>query len=141
MVIIKISFWGELTDVSAKPYSPLHRLSGIVSIMVCGIVMAKYVRPNLTDEANDRVAAFFRTVSSLAEIFAFIYAGSSLFTMKLALGKGRTWAFIFFSVIALAVSRLGNVYPNAAFVNFCRPPEMHIPKTHKFMLWFAGLRG
>ena len=48
--------------------------------MFCGIVMAKYCRPNLSPKTNERVGAFFRVIAYLAEIFVFIYIGIALFT-------------------------------------------------------------
>lgn len=48
--------------------------------MFCGIVMAKYCRPNLSPKTNERVGAFFRVIAYLAEIFVFIYIGVALFT-------------------------------------------------------------
>jgi NhaP-type Na+/H+ or K+/H+ antiporter len=58
-----------------------------------------------------------------------------------AWGLGLTWAFLFLSLFALAISRALNVYPLAAAVNFMRPKEVAIPRTHQHMLWFSGLRG
>lgn len=116
-------------------------LSGIVSIMFCGIVMAKYARPNLSRTTDDRVSSFFRIIATLAEIFVFIYIGAALFLQRQAWDNSLTWSFIAFCLLALAVSRLANVYPNIALVNVFRPAEMHVPPSHKFMLWFSGLRG
>ena len=111
------------------------RLSGIVSIMFCGMVMAKYVRPNLSRSTDDRVGAFFRVIASLAEIFVFVYIGCALFTEQQAWDKPSTWMFILWSLVALAVSRYLNVYPSTAFINMLRPHEQHIPDNHKHMLW------
>jgi solute carrier family 9 (sodium/hydrogen exchanger), member 8 len=119
----------------------LCRLSGIVSIMFCGMFMAKYVRPNLSRMTDDRVGAFFRVIASLAEIFVFVYIGCALFTTDQAWDRVATWAFIFWSLAALAASRYLNVYPCTAFINVLRPAEQRIPETHKHMLWFSGLRG
>lgn len=109
--------------------------------MFCGMVMAKYVRPNLSRSTDDRVGAFFRVIASLAEIFVFVYIGCALFTEQQAWDKASTWSFIFFSLVALAISRYLNVYPSCAFINLLRPVEQRIPQAHKHMLWFSGLRG
>jgi NhaP-type Na+/H+ or K+/H+ antiporter len=45
------------------------------------------------------------------------------------------------SVLALAVSRALNVWPNAALVNYGRPPDLRIPQAQQFMMWFSGMRG
>jgi len=116
-------------------------LSGIVSILFCGIVMAKYTRPNLSEHAALHTGGFFRILASMAETFVFIYIGTSLCLERQAWGLGLTWAFLFLSLFALAISRALNVYPLAAAVNFMRPKEVAIPRTHQHMLWFSGLRG
>ena len=38
-------------------------------------VSAHYVRPNISRNARDRTAAFFKVLSVLAEIFVFSYIG------------------------------------------------------------------
>ncbi len=45
------------------------------------------------------------------------------------------------AIIALAVSRAANVWPNAALVNYVRPPDLRIPQAQQFMIWFSGMRG
>ena len=42
-------------------------LSGIVSILFCGITMAQYARLNLSDESREFSFAFFKTMALLAE--------------------------------------------------------------------------
>lgn len=58
-----------------------------------------------------------------------------------AWGLGLTWAFLVISLVALAASRALNVYPMAALINFMRPKDVAIPRTHMHMMWFSGLRG
>eukprot|EP00951_Prasinocladus_malaysianus_P002239 scaffold15853_cov47-Prasinocladus_malaysianus.AAC.3 len=55
--------------------------------------------------------------------------------------NGMTWTFLLVALIALAISRALNVYPLAALVNFLRPEDVKIPRSHQHMLWFSGLRG
>lgn len=45
------------------------------------------------------------------------------------------------SILALALSRALNVWPNAALVNYVRPPDLRIPQSQQFMVWFSGMRG
>lgn len=110
--------------------------------MFCGITMAKYCRPNLSESTNERVGAFFRVIAYLAEIFVFLYIGIAFFTEPQAHKIRTTWSFVLFSLAALAISRFLNVYPITALCNFLTPAEgRRIPETHKHMLWFSGLRG
>ena len=45
------------------------------------------------------------------------------------------------ALFGLAWSRAANIYPCAWLVNVLRPPEMGIPSSHQFFLWWSGLRG
>lgn len=45
------------------------------------------------------------------------------------------------AVVALAVSRAVNIWPAAAVVNSLRHPDLRIPQTQQFMIWFSGMRG
>jgi solute carrier family 9 (sodium/hydrogen exchanger), member 8 len=137
---IRVPAWQALQALTHS--SCARSLSGITSIMFCGIVMAKYCRPNLSAATDERVGAFFRVIAYLAEIFVFIYIGGALFTDERAHLSTRMWAFVIFSLGALALSRAANVYPITGLCNLLTPAEgRKVPQAHKHMLWFSGLRG
>ncbi|KAI3426063.1 hypothetical protein D9Q98_008031 [Chlorella vulgaris] len=115
------------------------RLSGIVAALFCGMGMAKYVKPNLAPSSRDRVSALFKLLSTLAEVFVFVYIGASLVNAKL--NAPHIPAFLGVSFAALAVSRALNIYPCSLAVNVLRPTGLRIPQSHQFVLWFSGLRG
>ena len=48
-------------------------LSGIVSILFCGITMAHYMRPNLSPWSQAATKNIFKTLALLAETFVFVY--------------------------------------------------------------------
>jgi NhaP-type Na+/H+ or K+/H+ antiporter len=50
-----------------------YSLSGIVSILFCGITMAHYMRPNLSPWSQAATKNVFKTLALLAETFVFIY--------------------------------------------------------------------
>jgi NhaP-type Na+/H+ or K+/H+ antiporter len=164
-------------------------------------VSAHYVRPNISKNARDRTAAFFKVLSMLAEIFVFIYIGTSFSTNIDAWRSLYTWTTLVRGLstaalvdsarcgpsclglltclrqaavllgpschdrktgpllvaiqqnpcqpvrmqgvvlVALALSRAMNIYPNATVVNLLRPPEMKISQPQQFMIWFSGMRG
>mmetsp|Transcript_9648 Transcript_9648/g.35348 ORF Transcript_9648/g.35348 Transcript_9648/m.35348 type:complete len:539 (-) Transcript_9648:132-1748(-) len=114
------------------------RLSGIVSILFCGIVMAHYTKKNLSQKVNDSTTAVFQILAHLAETFIFIYMGVATFLEE------QAWQHVsltMFSILAVLIARLFNVYPLSFLVNLFRRREKRIPKTHQFVLWFSGLRG
>lgn len=115
--------------------------SGIVAILFCGIAMSRYTRPNLTKFGERLSIGFFKTLATMSETFVFIYIGTSLFLRKEAWGDGMAWSFLFIALFALAHSRLANIQINTSVVNALRPKDNVIPRNHRFMLWFSGLRG
>lgn len=43
--------------------------------------------------------------------------------------------------MALALSRAANIWPLSAAVNYLRCEDSRVPRSHQFMLFWAGLRG
>ncbi|CAG9467333.1 unnamed protein product [Pedinophyceae sp. YPF-701] len=114
------------------------RLSGIVSILFCGIVMSHYTIKNLSDRARDSALDFFKIAASLAETFVFIYMGITAFTLA------WHWiylAFSFWGLVAILGARAAHVFPGSKIINRVRVPIRAIPAEHQQMLWFSGLRG
>eukprot|EP00192_Tetraselmis_astigmatica_P007917 CAMPEP_0117670146 /NCGR_PEP_ID=MMETSP0804-20121206/12572_1 /TAXON_ID=1074897 /ORGANISM="Tetraselmis astigmatica, Strain CCMP880" /LENGTH=630 /DNA_ID=CAMNT_0005478375 /DNA_START=78 /DNA_END=1967 /DNA_ORIENTATION=+ len=134
MIVILFAF---LSYMIAEAFE----LSGIVSVLFCGMVMAKYTRANLSPNGDSHTMSFFKILASMAETFVFIYIGTSLCLEKQAWGMGLTWSFLAVALFALAISRGLNVYPLAAFINCLRPKDVQIPWSHQHMIWFSGLRG
>lgn len=114
-------------------------LSGIVAILLCGILMKHYTFPNLSESAQSFTAGFFHLIVSLAETFVFMYMG-----VDIANERHSNWlhiSFILFSVVILVVARAINVYPLAYCINKLRSASRKIPIQHQNALWFSGLRG
>ncbi|GMH41368.1 hypothetical protein BSKO_09278 [Bryopsis sp. KO-2023] len=105
--------------------------SRIVAILFCGMMMAKYARPNLSRTAENRSVRFFKILAYMSETFDVIYIGTMLFIRKEAWNEGMMWAFLVVALFAMAHSRFFNVYANSKLANSLRPEEMHVPKTHQ----------
>ncbi|KAG2492799.1 hypothetical protein HYH03_008959 [Edaphochlamys debaryana] len=114
------------------------KCSGIVAVVVNGMVMNMYVRPNLSEEAAHKIHTLFKTLAGLFELFVFSYIGTTMFLQDEIFNIAGYTALC---LIALAVSRAFNIYPLTAVVNLLRPPERHIGPKPTFMLWWSGLRG
>eukprot|EP00736_Rhodelphis_marinus_P011357 Rmarinus@m.9344 len=113
-------------------------LSGIVAIMFCGIIMAKYTLDNLSRFSRDFTQDFFRLLALLCELFVFIYMGLAVFLYDLS------WEKLGFAVICLVIvllARCCNVYPCAALVNSYRHVRRRIPSRHVHVMFAVGLRG
>ncbi|XP_054154317.1 sodium/hydrogen exchanger 6-like [Oppia nitens] len=111
-------------------------LSGIVSVLFCGICQAHYTYNNLSDESRMRTKSLFSLCNFIAENFIFTYIGVSMFTFP-----RHYWSFSFIVIafIAIAVGRALNVYPLSFVLNLGRNNK--IPLHFQHVLFFSGLRG
>jgi hypothetical protein len=114
------------------------QMSGIVSVLFCGIVMAHYTFNNLSAKAREFTREMFDTMASIAETFVFAYLGMAVFSFR------QMWDFklIAITLLVMLVARAANVFPISFLVNLTRrEKKFKIPVKHQVMLWFAGLRG
>lgn len=112
------------------------KLTGIVTVLFCGISQAHYTYNNLSKESQVATKEIFGLLNFLAENFIFSYMGMTVFTFE-----SHQWdaGFISWSFLAIAVSRLLNIYPLSFLMNLKR--SKRIPLNFQHMLFFAGLRG
>lgn len=117
-------------------------LSGIVSILFCGIVMAKLTRENFTLSAQTLTADAYKTVAKVAETYVFIYLGMA--TVTFPIFSHTVWMLVLVSIAACFVGRL-HIYVGSLLTNlFRRGVEgalRPISAVYMFVMWFSGLRG
>ncbi|PLW33694.1 hypothetical protein PCASD_10307 [Puccinia coronata f. sp. avenae] len=124
-------------------FSNASTMSGIVSLLFCGITLKHYAYHNMSRRTQRTTKYMFTTLSSLCENFIFIYLGLSLFTQTQLVYKP---IFIFVSALSVCVARYCAVFPISHLVNvFFRKARGtrtdELPHSYQMMLFWAGLRG
>ncbi|KAH9821316.1 Sodium/hydrogen exchanger family-domain-containing protein [Melampsora americana] len=124
-------------------FSNALTMSGIVSLLFCGITLKHYAYHNMSRRTQRTTKYMFTTLSSLCENFIFIYLGLSLFTQTQLVYKP---IFIIVSALAVCVARYCAVFPISKLINvFFRRARGHrgdeLPHSYQMMLFWAGLRG
>lgn len=112
-------------------------LSGIVSVLFCGITMGHYTFGNLSNFSQSFSSEFFEILATLSETFVFAYLGMAIFSFDERFDAG----LIFWSSLVCILARLLHVFGLSFIVNMIVPQDVKIPFNHKVMLWFSGLRG
>lgn len=125
-----------LLSYSSYLIAEICSMSGIVSVLFCGIFQAHYTFRNLSCESQQRTKQLFETLNFLMENFIFCYLGVSLFTYS---HHQFNFVFIFGAIVAIALARALHIYPLSLLLNLGR--KQKIPMKYQHMLWFSGLRG
>ncbi|OAF71163.1 hypothetical protein A3Q56_01084 [Intoshia linei] len=110
-------------------------LSGIMAILMCGIVMSHYTHYNLSAVSQVVVLQTFRVISFLAETCVFAYLGLSIFSYKHHVKA----SLICWGLVAIFLGRAVNIFPLSHLVNKYRVHK--ITRRNQLILWFSGLRG
>lgn len=133
-------------------------MSGIVSLLFCGITLRHYAYYNMSRRTQIAVKYIFQLLAQLSENFIFIYLGLSLFTEVELIFKP---ILIIVTTIGICISRWASVFPLSKLLNFIfrrrrangantgngslnnqlQPYQDEIPPQYQMMLFWAGLRG
>jgi len=122
-------------------------MSGIVSLLFCGICMKHYAYHNMSRRTQLTTKFVFQVTSQLSENFIFIYLGLSLFTDDKLDFKPL---FILITVAGICAARWCAVFPLSRIINAVtryrqrrRGEDLveEIPYAHQAMIYWAGLRG
>ncbi|KXS21559.1 Sodium/hydrogen exchanger, partial [Gonapodya prolifera JEL478] len=127
------------------------KLSGIVSLLFCGIMLKHYAYGNLSEKSRRTTRYMYGVLAQLSENFVFVYLGIAVCTVT----DGKyAWGLIVFTWFVLLVARYVSVIPCAHLINAVtermesknkrRGPlalTPKIPPNYQMMIWWAGLRG
>ncbi|KAJ9196355.1 hypothetical protein DTO166G4_538 [Paecilomyces variotii] len=122
-------------------------LSGIVSLLFCGITLKHYAYYNMSRRTQLTTKYLFQVLAQLTENFIFIYLGLDLFVETELQFKPL---FILMTVFGICVARYLSVFPLSRAINWFiryrarrrgKDVADELPFNYQAMLFWAGLRG
>ncbi|KIW47726.1 sodium/hydrogen exchanger 3 [Exophiala oligosperma] len=122
-------------------------MSGIVSLLFCGITLKHYAYYNMSRRTQLTTKFIFQILAQLSENFIFIYLGLTLFTETDLVFKPL---FILVTVVGICAARWLAVFPLSKAINYIirlrakrkgRDVAEELPWHYQAMLFWAGLRG
>ena len=128
-------------------FSQGMHMSGIVSLLFCGITLKHYAYFNMSRRTQLSTKYIFQVLAQLSENFIFIYLGLSLFTDPVLTFQPL---LIIVTVVAVCAARYVAVFPLSKAINwFIRyaarrkgvQATEELPFSYQAMLFWAGLRG
>lgn len=124
-------------------------MSGIVSLLFCGITLKHYAYHTMSRRTQRATKYIFQTLAQLSENFIFIYLGMSLFTSAPTSERVLSYVkplFITITTVAVVFTRYASVFPLSEAINFFHKHARgqrseELPHSYQMMLFWAGLRG
>ncbi|KAJ7092496.1 sodium/hydrogen exchanger [Mycena belliarum] len=124
-------------------------MSGIVSLLFCGITLKHYAYHTMSRRTQRTTKYIFSTLAQLSENFIFIYLGMSLFTSAPTSEKVTSYVkpiFITITTVAVIFTRYAAVFPLSEAINLFHKHvrgqrQEELPHSYQMMLFWAGLRG
>jgi len=97
-----------------------NKLSGIVTILACGMVMATYTRHNFSPDAIDLTAKMYKVIAFIAETYVFVYLGMACVLFPIF--DHTVYKLILIATLACFVGRL-HIYIGSWLTNCFRSKE------------------
>uniref|UniRef100_A0A7N8WIA4 Sodium/hydrogen exchanger n=1 Tax=Mastacembelus armatus TaxID=205130 RepID=A0A7N8WIA4_9TELE len=113
----------------------VFHLSGIMSLIACGVMMRPYVEANISHKSYTTIKYFLKMWSSVSETLIFIFLGVS----TMAGPHAWNWTFVIFTIILCLVSRVLGVIGLTYIINKFR--IVKLTKKDQFIVAYGGLRG
>ncbi|XP_056153863.1 Na(+)/H(+) exchanger beta-like [Lampris incognitus] len=113
----------------------VFHLSGIMSLIACGVMMRPYVEANISHKSYTTIKYFLKMWSSVSETLIFIFLGVS----TMAGPHAWNWTFVVLTVILCLVSRVLGVVGLTYIINKFR--IVKLTKKDQFIVAYGGLRG
>lgn len=122
----------------------VFKLSGILTVFFCGILMSHYAWHNVTHKSQVTTKHSFATMSYIAEVFIFLYVGMDSLDVE-------KWRFVMDSpgksigasgilLVLIMIGRAGFILPLSYLSNLTRRESNEkIGIKQQFIVWWAGL--
>ncbi|KAH0537366.1 monovalent cation:H+ antiporter, CPA1 (nhx1) [Glutinoglossum americanum] len=136
-----------LVAYSSYFFSNGCHMSGIVSLLFCGITLKHYAYYNMSRRTQLTTKYLFQVLAQLSENFIFIYLGLTLFTETELSFKPL---FILVTIVGICLARWAAVFPLSRAINWViryrakrrgKDVADELPYSYQAMLFWAGLRG
>jgi sodium/hydrogen exchanger 8 len=114
------------------------QLSGIVSILFCGMFMARYTVPNLSEMSRAVVGRAYSVCAHAAEVLVFIFLGLGLFSFDLSFSSLGIGLFCS-ALLATLLARACNILCCSALLNCFRRHKISF--SFQLVMWIAAPRG
>lgn len=115
--------------------SEVLNLSGIISLFVCGILMAHYTFHNISEESQKGTVLAFDTVGYLAEALVFAYLGLTVFWINT---KEFNAIFILLMTIVLGFARFISIFLLPCILFLCKK-DLKLHSRELKIIWYSGL--
>lgn len=114
-------------------------LSGIVSILFCGLVLSQYAAELLSNKTRKVLKLLYQTGAYICESTVFIFLGMSLVEYYTVYPKaGMT--LLLGNIVVVLSARYYNIGTCSLIAN-CGRVRKPIGGIYQFVMWYSGLRG
>nr|CDS32202.1 sodium:hydrogen exchanger 2 (nhe2) [Hymenolepis microstoma] len=126
-----------LTSYLSYIIADLFAWSGIISIIVCGVVQSAYAFHNLSPLSIMVLESAIGQVAAISEAVIFLLLGSEVFALNLRWHTG----FLITSLVLCIVGRFFVIMVLSAIVNKNRCKSSRISWSEQVIISYGGLRG
>eukprot|EP01017_Pseudomicrothorax_dubius_P039144 TRINITY_DN5962_c0_g1_i1.p1 TRINITY_DN5962_c0_g1~~TRINITY_DN5962_c0_g1_i1.p1 ORF type:complete len:410 (+),score=77.55 TRINITY_DN5962_c0_g1_i1:270-1499(+) len=130
--VTMVFFCGYTSYIVAE----LFHLSGVISLLICGVVLGHYNWYNLSDRAKESTGLTFQAFSLAAEAFLFIYLGMSTFMYK-----DSQWSFslVGLEIGCVLIARLSSVFAPSWLAMLLLRKKWKVDNFELFIVAFSGM--
>lgn len=115
----------------------MFHLSGIISLIACGLVQYEYIADNLTTDSLITIKYFIKNMSSISDVIIFFYLG------RVLIRDDHTWvtSFIAIATVSCVVYRFVSIFFLTLVANKFMQSLRRIKLGEQLIMAYGGLRG